>query len=229
MPLSWENQRYRAKWMTLFCSIQHCHDQLNVKALASEAKLGGLFLKAKKVVIIQTALQEMKCPQPPMRIQPSNSTAYGNVTNKVTAKAMKAMDMCFQCLCNCEQQEQFQYYWWPEKMNHANCWTNQHPAMYHKMMRAEFLTAPCKVAAICKLVRAKVTTVCNCQQSGLLLGCARIPRNPNPDSRKLTDNSIWKGQQALMWTHHTKYHWQFCEANKNEQKKQWLEHNKCIT
>ena len=37
-------------------------------------------------------------------------------------------------------------------------WTKHHPAAHHKMMRAEFLTAPQKVALLSKMVREKVST-----------------------------------------------------------------------
>jgi len=66
-----------------------------VMSSAAEAELGVLFINTKVAMPVRTKLTEMGHPQPPTPIQTNNSTAHGVLTNKITPKAMKAMDMRF--------------------------------------------------------------------------------------------------------------------------------------
>jgi hypothetical protein len=54
-------------------------------------------------------------PQPKTPIQTDNLTAEGVINNKIQPKRIKAMDMRFHWLQDCEAQGQFRIYWWPGK------------------------------------------------------------------------------------------------------------------
>ena len=64
-----------------------------VMSSAAEAELGAIFINAKSAVPVRTTLVEMGHPQPRTPIQTDNSTAHGVLTNIITPKATKAMDM----------------------------------------------------------------------------------------------------------------------------------------
>ena len=81
----------------------------------AEAELGALYTNTKQTALMQQMLVKMSHLQLLMPIQMDDSTAYSIVTNKIIPKAMKAMDIGFYWLCKCEQQQQFWYYWHPEK------------------------------------------------------------------------------------------------------------------
>ena len=98
----------------------------------AEAELGALYINAKFVAPVQQMLQEMGHPQPPMSIQTDNSTTYGIIMHKIIPKATKAMDMLNHWLCNYEQQQQFRFYWQPDKTNYADYWTKHYAATHHK-------------------------------------------------------------------------------------------------
>jgi hypothetical protein len=62
---------------------------------AAEAELDALFINAKTAVSIQQTLIELGHPQPCTLIQTDNATAHALLTNKISPKALKAMDMHF--------------------------------------------------------------------------------------------------------------------------------------
>ena len=104
-------------------------------------------------------LQELGHPQPPTRLQTDNSTAFGIITNEIILKATKAMDMRFHWLCNRAQQQQYQYYWWPRKINYMDYWTKHHPMAYHEMMQAEYMTPTRHLNSKRNLMQAKKVQV----------------------------------------------------------------------
>ena len=55
-----------------------------VMSSVAEAELGGLFINAKTAVAMQKTLENMGHPQPPTPIQTDNSTAQGELTNKIS-------------------------------------------------------------------------------------------------------------------------------------------------
>ncbi len=84
-----------------------------VMSLAAEAKLGTLFINAKKAVSMQCTLKEMGHPQTCTPIQTDNSTAHALLINKIMPKGLKAMDMRFHWLHCCKAQDQYSFYWRP--------------------------------------------------------------------------------------------------------------------
>ncbi len=66
-----------------------------VMSSAAEAKLGALFINAKKAVSMQHTLIEMRHPQTRTPIQTDNLTAHALLTNKIMPKALKAMEIKF--------------------------------------------------------------------------------------------------------------------------------------
>eukprot|EP00804_Cyclotella_cryptica_P002425 CCRYP_004108-RA/>CCRYP_004108-RA protein AED:0.38 eAED:0.38 QI:0/0/0/1/0/0/2/0/125 len=62
---------------------------------AAGAKLGCLFIYAKKAVLIKISLEELGHKQPSTPIHTNNSTACGLVNHEVELKTTKTMDMQF--------------------------------------------------------------------------------------------------------------------------------------
>jgi hypothetical protein len=80
-----------------------------VMSLATEAKLGALFINAKTVVSMQCTLKEMGHLQTCTPIQTNNLTAHALLTKKILLKALKAMDMQFHWLHCRKAQDQYQF------------------------------------------------------------------------------------------------------------------------
>jgi len=112
-----------------------------VMASAVEAELGALFINAKTAVSMRHTLEEMGHPQPRTPIQTDNKTENDLLTNKITPKALKAMDMRFHWLRCRNAQGQFRYYWRPGTQNLADYFTKHHPASHHKASRPTYLTS----------------------------------------------------------------------------------------
>jgi hypothetical protein len=103
-----------------------------VMSLATEVELGALFINAKTALSMQRTLKEMGHLQTYIPIQTINSTAQALLTNKITPKAIKAMDMQFHWLHCHKAQGQYQFYWRPGTQNLADYWTKHHPASNRK-------------------------------------------------------------------------------------------------
>jgi hypothetical protein len=67
-----------------------------VMSLATDAKLGALFINAKMAISMQHTLEQMGHPQMHTPIQTNNLTAHALLTNKIL---LKTMDMRFHWLC----------------------------------------------------------------------------------------------------------------------------------
>ncbi len=65
----------------------------NVMSLAAEAELSTLFINFREAILARHTLEEMGHKQPPMPMQTDNTIALGIVTNNITSKRMKLMDM----------------------------------------------------------------------------------------------------------------------------------------
>jgi hypothetical protein len=114
----------------------------SVMSLATEAKLGALFINAKTAISMRTMLEELGHPQMQTPMQTNNSTAHALLTNKILPKALKAMDMQFHWLRCHNAQGQFRYYWRPGTQNLADYWTKHHPASYHTEFCPQILMSP---------------------------------------------------------------------------------------
>ncbi len=112
-----------------------------VMSLATEAKLGTLFINAKTAVSMQCTLEELGHQQLRTPIQTNNSTAHALLTNKILPKALKAMDMRFHWLRCRSAQDQYRFYWRPGPQNIADYWTKHHPTNHHKSFCPQILTS----------------------------------------------------------------------------------------
>jgi hypothetical protein len=79
-------------------------------------------------------------PQPQTPIQTNNSTAEGEINNKIQPEQTKAMDMCFHWLCDHEAQGQFRIDWRQGKTNLADYFMKYHQPAHHVSIRSDFLT-----------------------------------------------------------------------------------------
>ncbi len=86
-----------------------------VMSSTAEAELGALFINAKTAISMQQTLIELGHPQPRTPIQTDNATAHALLTNKILPKTLKAMNMRFHWLRCRDAQDQFRYYWRPER------------------------------------------------------------------------------------------------------------------
>ena len=108
---------------------------------AAEAKIGALYINARKGVEERNILEEMGHLQPPTPVQTDNSTADGIINLRVQPKHTKAMDMRFHWLRNRGvNQKQFKFYWRPGKFMRADYWTKHHSPSHHGHMRSKILT-----------------------------------------------------------------------------------------
>jgi hypothetical protein len=104
----------------------------HVLASAAEAEIRGLSTNVKEAIPIQ----------PPMPIQPNNSTAHSLISNKIQPKALKSMEMQFNFLKCWQAQEQFRFYWRPGTENLADYFTKHHTPSHHRNTQALYLTSP---------------------------------------------------------------------------------------
>ena len=113
----------------------------SVMSSAAEAKIGALYINARKGVEERNILEEMGHLQPPTPVQTDNSTADGIVNLRVQPKCTKAMDMCFHWLRGRGvNQKQFKFYWRLGTLMQADYWTKHHSPSHHPRMRSEILT-----------------------------------------------------------------------------------------
>jgi hypothetical protein len=112
-----------------------------VMSSAAKAKLGALYINARKGVEVRNILEEMGHKQPPTPVQTDNLTAESIVNLCVQPKQTKAMDMHFHWLRNWGiNQKQFKFYWRPGTTMRADYWTKHHSPAHHRQIRNEILT-----------------------------------------------------------------------------------------
>ena len=64
-----------------------------VMSSASKAELGALFINRKEDIPARQALEEMGHKQPPTPMENNNTNEHGVVTNNISRKRLKSMDM----------------------------------------------------------------------------------------------------------------------------------------
>ena len=64
-----------------------------VMSFAAEAELGAIFINFREAIPVRHALEAMGHEQPPTPIQTDNTTSHVVVTNNITSKCLKFMDM----------------------------------------------------------------------------------------------------------------------------------------
>ena len=107
---------------------------------AAEAEIKALYHNCKLAVPWLKTLEELGHLQPRRPVQTDNTMAHGLLTNKIVLKALKAMNMQFHWLHNCERQRIFRYYWRPEPFNKGDYYSKHHSAKHHVLTRPEILT-----------------------------------------------------------------------------------------
>ena len=136
---------------------------------AAEAKLGTLYINARKAVEIHNILHEMGHPQPPVPKQMDNLTAEGIINARVQPKQTKAMDMRFHWLRDRSvAQKLFRFYWQAGATNLGDYLMKHHPPSHHRNMRPQFLT-PFKVL----MELRKTSKLQDVHKQDPLHGCAR--------------------------------------------------------
>ena len=80
----------------------------------------------------------MGCPQPPTPIQTDNTTAKGEVNNKIFTKKLKSMDLRLHWLRCREAQKSNRFYWENGPKKWGDYHTKQHPPVYHEAKRPLF-------------------------------------------------------------------------------------------
>jgi hypothetical protein len=130
----------------------------SVMSFAAKATLGVLYINACETVPCRTFLEELGHKQPPTHIQTDNSTALGIVTNNILPRCTKAMDMQYWWLHNCNNQEQFRYYWLPGPTNCGNYFTKHHCATHHQEKRSKYLTPRFIIQVFCASTNRCLTT-----------------------------------------------------------------------
>jgi hypothetical protein len=112
----------------------------NVMSSATEAKLTGLYIMARKAIYIRIILVELGPRQPSTPLQTDNAMASNVINGKVQPKQTKDMGMRFHWLCDRECQGLFRTYWQPGKLNYAYYLTKHHPKIHQCNMQKEFFT-----------------------------------------------------------------------------------------
>jgi acyl-coenzyme A synthetase/AMP-(fatty) acid ligase len=113
-----------------------------VMSSAAEAKIGALYINARKGVKVRNILEEMGHPKPPTPVQTDDSTAESIVNLRVQPKCTKAMDMHFHWLRDRGiNQKQFKFYWRLGTSMQADYWTKHHSPSHHHQIRNEISTS----------------------------------------------------------------------------------------
>ena len=116
-----------------------------VMSSALEAELGALFINFRKAIPELHALEEMGHKQPPNTIEIDNKTALVFVTNNISSKRLKYMDMKIHWLRCQEIQGKFRHYWHLGPANMGDYVTKHHAAFYHCAVQGTFLTPKFKL------------------------------------------------------------------------------------
>jgi hypothetical protein len=84
-----------------------------VVALATEAKLGALFLNCQEEMIFKLTLNDLGHPQPKNPVHCDNATAIGIAINTIKRQQSQAMQMRFFWTCEKDAQEVYSFKWYP--------------------------------------------------------------------------------------------------------------------
>ena len=95
------------------------------------AELGSLFINFQEAIPLHQALEIMGHRQPPTTMQTDNTTACAVVTNKISQKRLKSLDIKRHWLRCRISQKQFRYYWQLGPNNLGDYVTKHHAAIHH--------------------------------------------------------------------------------------------------
>ncbi len=110
-----------------------------VMSSAQEAETGMGYINAKDACEQRLTLEALGHPQGPTPIQFDNKAAVGILTDKMTQRRSKAMDMRFYWLKDRNVQKQFHIHWKQGNKNLADYHTKHHPAKYHQEVRSTYV------------------------------------------------------------------------------------------
>ncbi len=110
-----------------------------VMSSAQEAETGMGYINAKDACEQRLTLETLGHPQGPTPLQFDNKAAVGILTDKMTQRRSKAMDMRFYWLKDRNVQKQFHIHWKRGDKNLADYHTKHHPAKYHQEVRSTYL------------------------------------------------------------------------------------------
>ena len=102
---------------------------------AVEAELASLFITARKCVELSKTLSEMRWTHHPTPIQVDNATSVGVVTNNITPKQTKIMEMILWWLRCKTNQKQFRPCWASGKGKYADYASKHHSGQHHIVQR----------------------------------------------------------------------------------------------
>ena len=110
-----------------------------VMSSVAEAEMGALFINCRGAIPERHALKAMGHKQPPTAMQTDNTTAHGVVTNNITSKRLKSMDMKIHWLQCRIAQKQFRHYWQLGPNNLGDYVMKHHASIHHKAVRGTYL------------------------------------------------------------------------------------------
>ena len=112
----------------------------SVMSSSLEVELTALFINFRETVPAQRDIEEMGHKQPPTPMQTDNTMDHGAVTNNISSKRLKYMDMRFHWLRCQATQGQFRHLWKRGAINLVDYVTKHPAAIHHRTIRPTFLT-----------------------------------------------------------------------------------------
>ena len=102
-----------------------------VMSSTAEDEIGSLFINYQEAIPARQALEILRHKQPPTTMQTNNTTALVLVTNKITSKHLKSVDMKLHLLRCRISQKKFRHYWQPGPNNLGDYVTKHHTVIHH--------------------------------------------------------------------------------------------------
>ena len=124
-----------------------------VMSSAEEAELGALFINFKECIPARQSIEEMGHTQPPTQMHTENNTAHRVVTNNISSKRLKSMDMRLHWIRCRSTQGNFLHYWRLGATNLGDYVTNHHDEIHHCTVRPIYLTPKSQL----EMLRNRVT------------------------------------------------------------------------
>ena len=91
-----------------------------------------MFIKCKEAIPARQAMEEMRHKQPPIPMQTDNTTAHSVVTNIITRKRLRSIDMRLHWLRLRTTQGKFIHYWREGETNLGDYVPKHHAAIHHQ-------------------------------------------------------------------------------------------------
>ena len=110
-----------------------------VMSSAQESETGMGFINAKSAIEKRLTLEFLGHKQGPTPIQFDNKAAVGILTDQMTQRRSKAMDMRFYWLKDRAAQGQFHIHWKRGMTNLADYHTKHHPTSHHRNVRSTYV------------------------------------------------------------------------------------------